>query len=74
MALKIGDDLDALRAAKAHLETCGVAIQWIADHTVSQSIYIADPDGNNVELFVDGDPATWQAEPAVVATAVGLDL
>jgi catechol 2,3-dioxygenase len=74
VALKIGDDLDALRAAKAHLESCGVRIQWIADHAVSQSIYIADPDGNNVELFVDADPAIWQAEPSVVATANRLDL
>ena len=64
----------ALRAAKAHLEACGVEIQWVADHTVSQSIYIADPDGNNVELFVDGDPATWRADPATVATAARLDL
>jgi catechol 2,3-dioxygenase len=74
VALKIGNDLDTLRAAKAHLEACGVDIQWVADHTVSQSIYIADPDGNNVELFVDGDPATWRADPATVATAARLEL
>jgi catechol 2,3-dioxygenase len=74
VALKIGADLDALRAAKEHLESCGVRIQWVADHTVSQSIYIADPDGNNVELFVDGDPAIWRADPATVATAVALEL
>ena len=49
-------------------------IQWIADHRVSQSIYLADPDGNNIELFVDDDPAIWRADPTVVATAVGLTL
>jgi catechol 2,3-dioxygenase len=74
VAFKIGDDLDVLRAAKAHLEECGVAIQWIGDHGVSQSIYVADPDGNNVELYVDADPAIWRDNPAAVATAVDLHL
>lgn len=74
VALKIGDDLDALRAARAQLEECGVRIQWIADHTVSQSIYIADPDGNNVELYVDADPAIWQQRPEAVAHAERLVL
>ncbi len=74
VALKIGDDLDTLRAAQAHLHACGVAIQWIGDHGVSQSIYISDPDGNNVELYVDADPAIWQDDPAAVATATDLHL
>ena len=74
VAFKIGDDLDVLRAAKAHLDACGIPIQWIGDHGVSQSIYVADPDGNNVELYVDADPAIWHANPAVVATAVELHL
>jgi catechol 2,3-dioxygenase len=74
VAFKIGDDLDILRAAKTHLEGCGVPIQWIGDHGVSQSIYVADPDGNNVELYVDADPAIWHDNPAAVATAVDLQL
>ena len=67
VALKIGDDLDALRAAKAHLEEHSVDVQFIADHEVSQSIYIADPDGNNIELYVDADPAVWRERPERVA-------
>jgi catechol 2,3-dioxygenase len=74
VALKIGDDLDTLRAAKDHLERCGVTVQWIGEHRVSQSIYVADPDGNNIELYVDADPAIWQTDPTAVATAVDLDL
>jgi len=74
VALRIGDDLDTLRAARDHLEACGVPIQWIADHQVSQSIYVADPDGNNVELYVDADAAIWQADPSAVAHATGLSL
>jgi catechol 2,3-dioxygenase len=74
VALKIGNDLDALRAAKAHLEASGVTIQWVGDHRVSQSLYVADPDGNNIELFVDADPAIWRDDPTSVAHAVPLDL
>jgi catechol 2,3-dioxygenase len=74
VALKIGDDLDTLRAARDHLTGSGVRIQWIGDHVVSQSIYVADPDGNTVELFVDADPQSWHDDPSVVATAADLDL
>jgi catechol 2,3-dioxygenase len=74
VALKIGEDLDTLRAAREHLTACGVRIGWIAEHRVSQSIYVADPDGNTIELYVDADPAIWRADPAVVATAMALDL
>jgi catechol 2,3-dioxygenase len=74
VALKIGDRLDDLRAAKAHLLAQRVPIRGTADHRVSQSIYCEDPDGNMIELFVDGDPALWRAEPSMVATVEPLDL
>ena len=63
VALKIGDDLDVLRAAEARLDAHGVEVQFIADHEVSQSICLADPDGNNIELYVDADPAIWRNDP-----------
>ena len=44
------------------------------DHRVSQSIYCEDPDGNTVELFVDGDPAIWAEDPSAVATIKPLAL
>lgn len=74
VALKIGDSLDALRDAKAELEAHAVPIRGVRDHRVSQSIYIEDPDGNTVELFVDSDPAIWAADPSVVATVKPLTL
>lgn len=74
VALKIGDGLEDLRAAKAHLEAHGVQILGIRDHRVSQSIYLNDPDGNGLELFVDGDPAIWRADPKSVATVEPLEL
>jgi len=74
VALKIGDRLEELRAAKAQLEAHGVPIRGTADHRVSQSIYCEDPDGNMIELYVDGDPALWRADPSIVASVEPLDL
>ncbi|TLY42552.1 MAG: VOC family protein, partial [Nitrospirae bacterium] len=54
----------------AELERAGVAITGMSDHTVSQSLYLADPDGNEVELYVDADPAIWQRDPAAVLSPV----
>jgi catechol 2,3-dioxygenase len=68
VALKIGDSLDALRLAKAQLELDGVRIAGISDHQVSQSIYLSDPDGNGLELYVDANPSVWRGNPTAVAT------
>lgn len=74
VALKIGDNLETLREAKAHLEAHGVKIRGVSDHRVSQSIYFEDPDGNGLELFVDADPAIWARDPSAVATVRPLQL
>jgi catechol 2,3-dioxygenase len=74
VALKIGDRLDDLRAAKAHLEAHGIAVRATVDHRVSQSIYIDDPDGNGIELMIDADPEIWRENPAAVATVEPLSL
>jgi catechol 2,3-dioxygenase len=70
----VGDSLDELREAKAALDRHGVVIRQVRDHEVSQSIYLDDPDGNMVELFVDADPAIWAANPAAVAQSRPLAL
>ncbi len=61
---KIGESLDALRAMKARLEQAGVPIEGVSDHTVSQSLYLRDPDGNEVELFVDDPNIDWRDSKA----------
>ena len=66
IGIKIGDSLDDLRAAKVELDRAGVEIIGMSDHTVSQSVYLADPDGNEVELYVDADPRIWQERPEAV--------
>lgn len=41
----------------------GVALDGTADHGVSEAIYLRDPDGNGVELYVDRPSAQWPREP-----------
>ena len=57
---KIGDDLDQLRQARDRLQRLGYPLDGMSDHTVSQSLYLRDPDGNEVELFVDDPNYDWR--------------
>jgi len=52
------------------LEQAGVPISGMSDHTVSQSLYLHDPDGNEVELYVDADEAIWKKNPAAVLSPI----
>ena len=73
VAFKVGDSLDQLRVVKDELESAGIPIDLVADHTVSQSIYVRDPDGNAIELYVDVSDV-WRTDPQAVATMVPLTL
>jgi catechol 2,3-dioxygenase len=55
----IGENLDVLRQARDRILQLGYAIDGQSDHTVSQSLYLRDPDGNEVELFVDNPAYDW---------------
>jgi catechol-2,3-dioxygenase len=35
---------------------------------VSKAIYVLDPDGIEIELYTDEDPAIWKTNPQAVAT------
>jgi catechol 2,3-dioxygenase len=67
LAFKVGDTLEELQAVKAHLERHNVPIVLTADHEVTASLYVLDPDGNGVELYVDTSDV-WQRSPEQVAT------
>jgi catechol 2,3-dioxygenase len=70
IGIKVGDSLDDLREAKQELEKAGVEIGGMSDHTVSQSLYLHDPDGNEVELYVDADESVWKDDPAAVLSPI----
>ena len=66
LAFCIGETLDELRAARDELEAAGVKVRAVIDHVVSKSLYLSDPDGNGVELYVDGSDV-WKTDPQAVA-------
>lgn len=70
IGIKVGDSLDELRSAKQELEQAGVSIDGMSDHTVSQSLYLKDPDGNEVELYVDADESLWKNNSAAVLSPI----
>ena len=70
IGIKIGNNLDELRAAKRQLEQAAITIDGMSDHTVSQSLYLRDPDGNEVELYVDADESVWKNNPAAVLAPI----
>ena len=72
VAFKIGTTLDELKDAKQHLDERGIESAPV-DHEVTQSLYFADPDGNQVELYVDTSDV-WKSEPQRVAQASRLEL
>jgi catechol 2,3-dioxygenase len=74
LAFRVGEHLDTLRAWRDRLRVLGIPILGLSDHRVSQSIYLRDPDGLLIELYVDADPAIWRADPAAVAHVAPLSL
>jgi catechol 2,3-dioxygenase len=74
LALRVGATLDELRDWKARLEDRDVPILRMRDHRVSQSLYVQDPDGIVIEIYVDADPAIWRDDPGAVATMLPLRL
>ncbi len=41
-----------------------------SDHLVSEALYLHDPDGNEIEIYIDRDPSEWQWDREEVAMTV----
>jgi catechol-2,3-dioxygenase len=64
--LKVGETDDELRDALQRLREAGVPVVGASDHTVTHSLYIEDPDGNEIELYIDVQPEVWRDDPMAV--------
>lgn len=42
-----------------HLINLNVVLQGASNHGISEAIYLADPDGNGIEIAADTHPSTW---------------
>jgi catechol 2,3-dioxygenase len=65
IGFKIGDGPEALKAVYEELKGKGVTIVGSADHHVTHSLYVLDPDGNELELYADVSDA-WRTDPLAV--------
>lgn len=63
IAFKIGDDIELLKEAKERMVAAGVPVVRTTEHMTTYSLYLSDPDGITVELYVDRDPAIWRDKP-----------
>jgi catechol 2,3-dioxygenase len=70
IGIKIGDSKEELREAVQQLTAAGIRIDGSSDHTVSWSLYVRDPDGNEVELFCDNPDVDWRANPQAVMAPI----
>jgi catechol 2,3-dioxygenase len=60
--LKIGTSDEELRAAVKKLEDAQVPIMGMTDHGVTHSVYLLDPDGNEIEIYIDVQPEKWRTD------------
>lgn len=59
----------------AHVAEARVPLQGASDHIVSEALYLADPEGNGIEVYVDRPAAEWCTETGEVRMATDpLDL
>lgn len=67
----------ALADALRRLIRARVPLQGASDHGVSEALYLADPDGNGIELYWDRPETEWPREPnselSMVTAALDLE-
>ena len=54
----------------AKVRQAGATVVGASDHTVTHSLYILDPDGNELELYVDVPGVDWQSDPALIGSPI----
>lgn len=59
-----------LAAVIRHLISTGYPLQGASDHLVSEALYLADPDGNGIEIYRDrpAEGWEWKDDEVVMAT------
>lgn len=58
-----------------HVTERDTRLQGASDHIVSEAIYLADPEGNGIEVYVDRPPSQWRDRAGEIRMATDpLDL
>ena len=66
LGFKAADSPEELKTVYKELKEKGVQILGTSEHGVTHSIYILDPDGNELELYADVSDA-WKDDPGAIA-------
>ena len=66
--IKIRESDEELIQAMKILKQSNVMILGTSDHVVTHSMYISDPDGNEVEIYVDVQSERWRDQPELIAS------
>lgn len=56
-------DRASLADAVRRVLAAGIPLEGASDHGVSEAVYLADPDGNGVELYCDRPRELWPRNP-----------
>lgn len=65
IGFKIGNTDEELKEAMRELSEKEVTIVGSADHHVTHSLYVLDPDNNELELYVDVNDV-WKKDPGSI--------
>ncbi len=71
IGFKIGDSPKEAKQVYQELKEKGVVIVGTGDHGITHSIYILDPDGNELELYADVSDE-WKQNPKAIMKPVKL--
>lgn len=74
IGFKVGDGAEELKEVYRHLKKHKVTIVGTSNHTITHSIYILDPDGNELELYADVSNAWKKDKTAILQPPRHLDL
>jgi catechol 2,3-dioxygenase len=58
-----------LAAWLAHAARSGLLLQGASDHLVSEALYLEDPEGNGIEIYVDRPRVQWKRDGEGIAMA-----
>lgn len=70
LGIKVGDSKEELRAAYDELQAADVPVVGMSDHTATWSLYLLDPDGNELELYADNPDVDWKNDPEAVMAPI----
>jgi catechol 2,3-dioxygenase len=52
-----------------HAAANGIRLDGASDHLVSEALYLSDPEGNGIEIYVDRDKEEWPMNGSEIAMA-----